>query len=389
MHFLRAHETTKTRIASVAQQADERSIGLMNLEGRLYASRRQQKARALHTMTQIRVNTGSIRAATSALAGKAYLLQSVSAVVTRAVAVASPACFLVRGMDDTLRTCASNVREIENDCMRLQRGVAQMMSNYEQAEQTTAERFRVTNRASGAGVHSAGKSGGGAIGSAATGAAVAGAVSSVTSSAFGHKEKGSSSATIDENGIKAKASGKAEGWLLKSEVKQQVGDATLESETELLDVYAKGEAFAKFSGDDIGVGLMGAVGGSLLQTTVKGQLGSDDYNVHAAATGKVMTAEAKAEGYVGTDGLKAKASAEVCAVKGEVKTGITIMGVKIDATVEGKAGALGGEAGIEATSEGVSANVGASALLGIELKVNVDWSDAKLPSYNDIKKWLF
>ena len=37
---------------------------------------------------------------------------------------------------------------------------------------------------------------------------------------------------------------------------------------------------------------------------------------------------------------------EAYAAKGEVKGGITIFGIKIDAAVEGKAGAIGAKAGI-------------------------------------------
>ncbi len=66
-----------------------------------------------------------------------------------------------------------------------------------------------------------------------------------------------------------------------------------------------------------------------------------------------------------------------------MKGGITIFGIKIDAAVEGKAGAIGAKAGGEVSNSKASVDVGGSLGLGVGVKISVDWSDFELPKFKD------
>lgn len=117
---------------------------------------------------------------------------------------------------------------------------------------------------------------------------------------------------------------------------------------------------------------------------VEGQIGTDDFNVHGDASGALVGAEAKAGIEVGANGVKAEAGAEAYLAKGEVEGGFTFLGIKVDAKVEGKAGAIGAKGSFEAKEDSFSIGGSLSALVGGGVELSVDWSEFSLPTVDDI-----
>lgn len=215
----------------------------------------------------------------------------------------------------------------------------------------------------------------------------------------------------DLNGIEYGVSGSAQTW--KNEVKAK---ASANADLKKGDVKASAEASASGSIFDasgkanfgiasgsagISVGsaaVAGSIGASLfkdgkldpalyaeakaevsgVQGKLNGQLGSDTTNIHGEAKGTLGYAEAKAKASVNSDGLELSAGAEACAAKGELSGGFTIAGIKVDATVTGKAGAIGAKAGFKAGDDAVETDIGASLGLGFGLNLKIDWSNCQL-----------
>lgn len=123
---------------------------------------------------------------------------------------------------------------------------------------------------------------------------------------------------------------------------------------------------------------------NMLSGSIKNQTGTDDVNIHSSASGSVGYAEASAGVSVSKDGVNVSASAEASLFKGEAKSGFTLFGIDIDVGVEGKAFSIGGEASCNATGQSASAKIGGSLGLGFGLSINIDWSKAKFPSWEDI-----
>lgn len=118
--------------------------------------------------------------------------------------------------------------------------------------------------------------------------------------------------------------------------------------------------------------------------------GSNDYNVHGKAEGDLFTAKAQAGVSVGKDGVTAKAGAEAYAAQGKVSGGITILGVKIDVGLEGKAGGAGAKAAAEAKARYVKGELGIGLGLGAGVSFSVDWSGAPEAignAWNGIQNW--
>lgn len=126
----------------------------------------------------------------------------------------------------------------------------------------------------------------------------------------------------------------------------------------------------------LGVEVGAKAEGSVLSAEGNLRVGAEDYNVHAKAKGKVLDAKAEAKLKAGAEGLEAKVGAEAYVATGELSGGLTILGVKIDATVEGKVGGAGGKVGASVEPAAVEGEVGAGLLLGAGIKVKVDWSSA-------------
>lgn len=132
-----------------------------------------------------------------------------------------------------------------------------------------------------------------------------------------------------------------------------------------------------------GAGISGKINGNVVNGEIKEKIGDDDFNVHRTMKGELLGGEAKAETKIGADGVTAGIGAEVYLAKGEVEGGVEFFGIKIDASVEGKAGALGAEASLSATGSSAEAEIGGSLGLGAGIKVKVDWSGL----YNKIEKF--
>ena len=128
---------------------------------------------------------------------------------------------------------------------------------------------------------------------------------------------------------------------------------------------------------------------SLLEGEFENQLGSDSLNFHTGAKGKVLTANAGAGAYVGVIktkdkngnevsvvGAQAKVGAEAYVASGEVEGGITVFGIRIDASLEGHVGA-GAHAEAGVTSSGINVDLDAALGLGLGLNLDIDWSDFK------------
>lgn len=139
-------------------------------------------------------------------------------------------------------------------------------------------------------------------------------------------------------------------------------------------IYAKAEAKA-----------------SAAEGKIQGSLGTDEFDAHAKASGKALTATAKAEAAMGKVtytnkatgkevtgwGGVVEAGAEAYLAEGKVSGGIKLFGIDIDVGVSGKAGGAGVKAGAAATTGGFTASVGAGLGLGAGLDISIDWSDFK------------
>ncbi len=121
---------------------------------------------------------------------------------------------------------------------------------------------------------------------------------------------------------------------------------------------------------------------------ISSQTGTDNFNMHAKASGTLLGAEAEAAGGVGKItykdstgntvsgyGVQGKVSAEAYAAQGTLSGGFTLFGIKIDASITGKAGGAGIDAGGSVTTGGISGEIGAGLGLGLGLKLNIDWSN--------------
>lgn len=117
------------------------------------------------------------------------------------------------------------------------------------------------------------------------------------------------------------------------------------------------------------------------------QFGNGKSNVHADARGSVLSAKAAASGGIGKIvyedeqgvkntawGLEGKAGAEAYLAEGEISGGVNIFGIRVDLSVEGKAGGIGASAEGSVTTQGVKGKIGAGLGLGAGLAIKVDWS---------------
>lgn len=138
-----------------------------------------------------------------------------------------------------------------------------------------------------------------------------------------------------------------------------------------------------------GVGLGAEAEGSVVQGKTGHQVGTDELNYHGELEGDLVGGEAKAGVKFGKDGISAKAGLEGYLAKGEITGGFEFFGIVIDVSAEGKAGALGATAGGSMTGTSAEAELGASALLGLGLKVKVDWSDFSKKMDDWMDDWDF
>lgn len=126
---------------------------------------------------------------------------------------------------------------------------------------------------------------------------------------------------------------------------------------------------------------------SVLSGQMEGKLGNDQFNMHGGAAGDLIGAGANAGVAVSAEEIKVEAGAEAYLAKGEVTGGFTLFGIKIDASLEGKAGAVGGSVGFDKTATSVEIGAGLSALLGVGIDVAIDWSEFELPKFDLGNLW--
>lgn len=246
------------------------------------------------------------------------------------------------------------------------------------------------------------------FGTVAKGAVLTGATSA-TKWFFGHKGEVSAEGSVIGGEIKTSSKGT---WDTKK------GEISAEAKVSADGYVAKGKASASYglaslaaSGTVGAVGASGKIGATLFKNgklspsigasakaeataakgDVKANFGTDENNVHAKASGQVLTAEASAKANVGKIeyedssgnthtgyGVEAEVGAEAYVAKGSISGGITLFGIDIDVSVEGKAGGAGAKAGGNITNSSASGEIGLGLLVGLGAKVDVDWSDFAL-----------
>lgn len=162
----------------------------------------------------------------------------------------------------------------------------------------------------------------------------------------------------------------------------------LEGDADIVHGGVEGKVFCGAVSGTLGASLMsdGASGmgfeagvkadGAVLCAEGNLRVGPEDYNVHAKAKGKVLDAQAEAKLKAGSEGLEVKTGAEAYVATGELSGGIALLGIKIDATVEGKVGGIGGKVGAKAGPTSVEGEIGAGLAVGAGIKIKVDWSGA-------------
>ncbi|MDD3253304.1 MAG: hypothetical protein PHV18_12180 [Lachnospiraceae bacterium] len=185
-----------------------------------------------------------------------------------------------------------------------------------------------------------------------------------------------------------------EAHLLKGSAKGNIGLLGGEVNATVGKVSAKGEVNASlYQNGKLSPQLKAGVGASAVgaEGDANVTLGTDNTNVHTDAEGKLGVAKAEAEAQLGkitykTEdgsevvegyGVSAKAGAEAYLAEGKVSGGVTILGIKIDAGISGKAGGVGATASGCATTGGVKASVGLGLGLGLGLDISVDWTGFK------------
>lgn len=202
-----------------------------------------------------------------------------------------------------------------------------------------------------------------------------------------HAENGwESKWKIEDGDFNLGYKGKLEASAAELTLKNQYG--LLESETEigLGNFNADGEIYASVFRDGVfspGIGIAAGVSGSVLSGKKKVQLGTDDVNAYAEASGDLLSAEAKGKAGFGAKktkdgyGFFAEAEGELGAyvAEGEITGGFEFFGIEIEASLEGKIG-TGVEAKAGIDSGGATVGVGAAALFGGGVELHVDWSEA-------------
>lgn len=183
------------------------------------------------------------------------------------------------------------------------------------------------------------------------------------------------------------ASAGLKGYLAKGNVTTQDGLSKTEIEAALGEVGVKGKVKGVlFEDGELNPSLEAEIGAeaNALSESITSQTGTDEFNVHATASGEIGHAEAQANASISKDGIAAGASAEASLFTGEAKAGVSFFGITIDVGVEGKAVSVGGEASCNVTGDSASAKIGGSLGLGLGLSINIDWSKAKFPSLSDL-----
>lgn len=204
--------------------------------------------------------------------------------------------------------------------------------------------------------------------------------------------KGSAKFDLEKNDVSASYTASASGSIAKVSGKTSLGDLSTETKLSVGNASVSGSVGGSLLKDGKFMPSLTASAGakaSAAKGEIETKYGNDTNNVHLGAEGTLFGAEAKATAGVGfikvadkatgkektSFGIQGKASAEAYAAKGEVKGGINLLGMKIDVSVEGKAGGAGVEAGGSISTGGVSGKVGLGLALGASVEVSIDWTE--------------
>lgn len=114
--------------------------------------------------------------------------------------------------------------------------------------------------------------------------------------------------------------------------------------------------------------------GTALSLESQERLGIEDFNQHTRVKGALGVAEAKAGIHVGSDGIEFAAGSEAYVATGEIASGITLLGVRFEATREVKVGGEGAVAAAKVTPTAVEGQLGVGFGVGAGIHVKVDWS---------------
>ncbi len=195
-------------------------------------------------------------------------------------------------------------------------------------------------------------------------------------------------------GASAEAEAKLEAW--KASAKAAVSIAGLNAAIEQTSLWglqqfkaegsilsAKADAKTKITLS--GIQASASASASAAEGSVEKKIGIESYNVHGKVEGYVAGAKVKAKAGAGIYdkdgktqvGVYAEAKAEAYLAEGEVKGGITILGIKIDGKAGGGIG-IGGEAKAEISGKSFTIGAGIAAGLGLKGEIKVDWSDFRL-----------
>lgn len=190
------------------------------------------------------------------------------------------------------------------------------------------------------------------------------------------------SAAVTGSAALVVGSAKGNCGLLSGEIKGEIGKVSGQGE-----VKASLMEDGKFK-SKISAGVEASATGA--EASGKVAFGTENTDVHVSADGKLGYAKASAGvqagkiSYENSDGetveawgAGAEAGAEAYLAQGTVKGGFSIMGVKFDVGLTGKAGGVGAKAGGSVTTGGVHGSVGLGAGLGLGLDVGIDWSGFK------------
>lgn len=212
-----------------------------------------------------------------------------------------------------------------------------------------------------------------------------GASLDTTKKAAWNLEDGDVSAEYSVSGEAHIAQGKASGniGLLGGDIGGKVGKigATGKVEATLFD---DGEFRPSIGGN-------AKVEAKALEGEANLKFGTEENNAHAKAEGSLFGAEAKASAGIGKVtyedasgntksgyGVTAKVGAEAYVAEGSLSSGFNLFGIKIDASVSGKAGGVGVSAGGSVTTNGVSGKIGAGLGVGGGVEISIDWSNFSL-----------
>jgi hypothetical protein len=181
---------------------------------------------------------------------------------------------------------------------------------------------------------------------------------------------------ISKGNAGAGAKAEATGYIAKGEANGSWG--YLDGSAEASFVTGGTSAEAKFTLFDDGkfdpnVSAEVAASASVLNGEAEAKFGTEDYNVHVAGEGDVLTAEAKANFELGADGVGAEAEVGAAVAKGEVSGGFTLFGIKVDLTAEGEVLGVGAGASFHVEEDSFELGGKLSFLAGLGLNLKISW----------------